>query len=163
MGQPKRQSLPLLALLACTAAAPAQAIPALITGKWRIVKILPTHNPQCWTADRAISLLGTTLLYQPHTMSWATGAVSISAALTRTLTRHKFADEYSLELPELHILAPSVEEIDLQHEDADITGSTTEVPGDTIFLAGPGRIVISACGVFYAAVRAATPKPGISR
>jgi hypothetical protein len=140
----------------------AQAIPAALAGRWRIVKILPTRNTQCWDQERARTLLGSTLTYQLHTMVWQGGPVAISEALSRTLTRHSFQDEYQVDLPELGIAAAEVEEIDLQHEDADITGATTEVPGDTILLAGPGRIVVSACGVFYSAVRAAA-KPTAGR
>ena len=70
------------------------------------------------------------------------------------MSRRKFQDEYQIDLAELGIKAESVTEIDLQHEDADITGATTEVPGDTIVIAGPSRIIVSACGVYYEAVRA---------
>jgi hypothetical protein len=140
----------------------AQSMPASISGKWRIVKILPTHNPQCWDEARAKALVGTTLVYQANAMVWQGGAEPISDALSRTLSRRKFQDEYKVDLPELGIGAASVTEIDLQHEDADITGATTEVPGDTIVLAGPGRIVVSACGVFYSAVRV-TGKPAGGR
>lgn len=137
-------------------------MPASISGRWRIVKILPTHNPQCWDEARAKSLVGTTLTYKADAMVWQGGAEPISAALSRTISRRKFQDEYKVDLPELGINAASVTELDLQHEDADITGATTEVPGDTIVLAGPGRIVVSACGVFYSAVRV-TAKTGAGR
>lgn len=143
----------ILAGIIGTSSARGQSIPASLNGKWRIVKILPTHNPQCWDEGRARTLVGTMMVYQAHAMVWQGGAVPISDALSRTLSRRKFQDEYHVELPELGIAAGSVEEIDLQHEDADITGATTEVPGDTILIAGPGRIVVSSCGVFYAAVR----------
>lgn len=145
--------LALLAWLLGAASAPAQLIPASLNGKWRIVKILPTHNPQCWDEERARTLIGTLMVYQAHAMVWQGGAVPIADALSRTLSRRKFHDEYRVELAELGIAADAVEEIDLQHEDADITGATTEVPGDTILITGPGRIVVSSCGVFYAAVR----------
>ena len=131
----------------------AQSIPSSLSGKWRLVKILPTHNPQCWDETRAKSLVGTLMVYQAHAMVWQGGAVPITDALSRTLSRPSFQNEYRVDLPELGITAGSVEEIDLQHEDADITGATTEVPGDTILIAAPGRIVVSSCGVFYAAVR----------
>lgn len=137
-----------------------QAMPASITGRWRIVKLLPTKNPQCWDAERAQSLVGSTLLYQPHLLTWQGGPFPISEALSRTLNRREFQQEYKVDLPELDIRAASVTEIDLQHEDADFTGATTEVPGDTVLLAGPNRIVISACGVFYSAVRASAKDPG---
>lgn len=149
----------LAAILGASGAA-AQSIPPSLSGKWRIVKILPTHNQQCWDEARAKALIGTVMVYQAHAMVWQGGGVPITDALSRTLTRRKFQEEYQVELPELGIAAGSVEEIDLQHEDADITGATTEVPGDTILLAGPGKIVVSSCGVFYAAVRVAGKSVG---
>jgi hypothetical protein len=152
-------------LLAACAAAPlarAQAIPASLTGRWRIARILPTKNTPCWDADRAKTLLDTTLVYEAHAMVFQDQPVTITEALTRTLSRRKFQDEYKFPLDELGIKAEAVTELDLQHEDADITGATTEVPGDTILLAGPGKIIVSACGVFYAAVRL-TGKPAGAR
>ena len=135
-----------------------QAMPALILGSWRIVKILPTHNPQCWDQEQAKSLVGTVLKYRQGVMTWKGGDIDVPEALSRTLSRRKFNDEYKVDLPELGIRTDNVTEIDLQHEDADITGATTEAPGDTVVLAGSGhipeRIIVSACGVFYEAVRA---------
>ncbi len=150
--------LPLLSLLLLPCPLPAQDMPAAIRGDWRIIKILPTKNPSCWDETRAKTLLGSTLRYEPGRMVWKNGTADISEALTRTLTPRKFQEEYKVGLAELGIRATLVTEIDLQHEDADITGATTEVPGDTILIAGPGRIVVSACGVFYTAVRAATAR-----
>lgn len=150
--------LPLFALAA--ASAHSQSIPPSISGKWRITRIIPTHNPQCWDEARAKTLIGTTLIYKEDALVWKGGAESITEALTRTISRRKFLEEYKVDLPELGIAAAAVTEIDLQHEDADITGATTEVPGDTVVLAGPGRIVVSACGVFYLAVRASAKPAG---
>jgi hypothetical protein len=149
----------MVAILLAAGADP-QSMPSSIAGKWRIVKILPTHNPQCWDEDHAKPLIGSTLTYRSGAMAWQGGSEPVSAALSRTLSRRKFQDEYKADLPELGINAASVVEIDLQHEDADITGATTEVPGDTIILAGPGRIVVSACGVFYSAVRVTAKTAG---
>ena len=146
-----------LLLAACTlvaARASAQAVPASIAGTWRIAKILPTKNVQCWDADRAKTLLGTTLQYAPGRITSQGVSYPIAEAFTRTLSLRKFQDEYKVDLADLGIHGSSVQEIDLQHEDADVTGATTEIPGDTILLAGPGRLVVSACGVFYSALRA---------
>lgn len=129
-------------------------MPGSIAGSWRVVKVLPTHNVQCWDGERARGLVGSTVRYEQGSMRWQGGTVEIPEALTRELSRRKFHDEYKVDLSELGIRMEKVTEIDLQHEDADITGATTEVPGDTVVLAGPGRIVISACGVYYEAVRA---------
>jgi len=146
-------SIALPASLAGVFQARAQAMPSSVAGTWKIVKMLPTHNPTCWDESRAKTLVGSTLRYRQGTMTWQGGEVAVPEALSRTLSRRKFQDEYKVDLPELGIHAPTVTEIDLQHEDADITGATTEVPGDTIVLAAPGRIVVSACGVFYEATR----------
>ncbi len=148
-----RTVVAVLTFAACYRKLDAQAMPASIAGTWRIVKILPTHNPQCWDADRAKTLVGSTLKYRQGFMTWQGGEVDIPEALSRELSKRKFQDEYKVDLAELGIHTEPVTEIDLQHEDADITGATTEVPGDTIVLAGPGRIVVSSCGVFYEAVR----------
>lgn len=132
----------------------AQAVPASVLGTWRIERILPTHNVGCWDNARARTLVGTTLTYTPHKLVFTGGEEPISETFTRTLSARKFQDEYKLDLASLGIRAASISELDLQHEDADYTGSSTEVPGDTVLLAGPGRIVVSACGVYYSAVRA---------
>ena len=144
----------------------AQAMPAAVRGSWKISRILPVQSAACWDAIRAKSLLGTTLTYGAHTLDWQGGREPISEALTRSLSSKQFQDEPGAQgkvrnpdLKQLGIAAARVVEIDLQHEDADVTGATTEVPGDTILLAGPGRIVVSACGVYYAAVRVDKPLP----
>jgi len=139
----------------------AQSMPSSIAGSWRIERILPTANHACWTQEQAAKLVRSTLRYRTGAMVWQGGEVAIPEALSRTLSRRKFEDEYKVDLLDLGIKAESVTEIDLQHEDADITGATTEVPGDTIVLAGPGRIVVSACGVFFEAFR--EPKGRLSR
>lgn len=138
----------------CVSEARAQAMPAALLGSWKIVKILPTQNIACWDAARAKTLVGAVLTYRSRAMTWQGGSVPVPETVTRTLSRRKYMDEYKVDLPELGIGAASVQEFNLQHEDADITGATTEVPGDTVVIAGPGRIVVSACGVYYSAVRA---------
>jgi hypothetical protein len=147
------RALSLFGLALAAALAPPASMPASVLGEWRITKILTTGNLACWDNDRAKTLVGTTLRYAPGRMTWKGGSTAISEALIRTLSGDDFLAEYKVRFPELGIHSLSVTEIDLQHEDADITGATTEVPGDTILLAGPGRIVVSACGVYFTAVK----------
>ena len=52
--------------------------------------------------------------------------------------------------------------MNLQHEDMDITGATTEVPGDSVLVAGQGRIVVSACGVYMEARRLAPRQQAVT-
>jgi hypothetical protein len=131
----------------------AQAIPPTLTGTWRITKILPTRNIQCWSADRAKTLLGTTLRYAPYRLTSLAGKTPVSQALTRTLSLSKFQVDYNVNLSDLGIVTPDVNEIALQHKDSAFTGATTRVPGDTVLLVSPTHIVISACGVFYSAIK----------
>ena len=74
------------------------------------------------------------------------------------MTAEQFAKETgsgssSARFEQLGIRAHAVLEVDLQHEDMDITGATTEVPGDAVLLAAPNRIIVSACGVYFEATR----------
>lgn len=147
----------------------AEPLPARLRGSWRITRILPTHNVTCWGQDQAIKLVGTTLTYSEHSMHWYGGAVPLQGIVTREVTALEFAQEnsgggqYGINFEMVGIHAASVTEVDLQHEDADITGATTEVPGDAVLLAGPNRIVISACSVYYEAVRSAMAAPSKSK
>jgi hypothetical protein len=137
-------------------AQPGERMPAQVAGSWRIVRILPTKNAACWDESQAKKLVGSTLTYRTGTMRWQGGEVPLTGVITRSQTPETFASENSdakMQLSDLNIQSSNVMEVDLQHEDADITGSTTEVPGDSILLAGRDRIVVSACGVYYEATR----------
>ena len=131
----------------------AQAIPSTLTGTWRIARILPTKNIQCWSNDRAQTLLGTTLRYLPYRLTSLAGKTPVSQASTRILSLSKFRVDYSVNLSDLGIFTSDVNEIALQHKDSDFTGATTRVPGDTVLLVFPTNIVVSACGVFYSPIK----------
>ncbi|MGI4830066.1 MAG: hypothetical protein ACRYFU_17980 [Janthinobacterium lividum] len=138
----------------------AESMPGRLQGTWRINRVLPTTNNACWGKERATPLVGSMLTYRDDTLRWRGGAVPLEDITTRTLTDNEFRKENGGETPasfaQLGIHAHAVLEVDLQHEDADITGATTEVPGDSVLLAGPNRIVVSACGVYFEATRAAS-------
>jgi hypothetical protein len=157
-----RHSLaPLAAALLLAAAATgvlAEPLPSSLRGTWRIVRILPTTNAGCWTAQQAQPLVGTTLTYRQDAMRWHGGEVPLNDIDTRTLTAAEFRQENTgprqpASFTQLGIRAAAITEVDLQHEDADITGASTEVPGDAILLVSSGHIVVSACGVYFEAVR----------
>lgn len=149
-------------LLSSTAALTAQAqerLPQQVAGTWRIVRVLPVTANACWTEKEAQPLVGSLLQYSPRQMRWRGGVVPLTGVTTRTVTSDDLAGETSdgrnasINLADLGIHSHKVTEVNLQHEDADITGATTEVPGDSILVAGPGRIVVSACGVYMEARR----------
>lgn len=145
---------------AFAAALSAEPLPGRLQGTWRITRVLPTANPACWGHEQAQPLVGSTLTYRDHSLRWRGGSVPLDDITTRTVTAAQFSKENSgseggASFAQLGIHASSVLEVDLQHEDMDITGATTEVPGDSVLLAGPNRIVVSACGVFFEATRGA--------
>ena len=151
--------LPLcLTLILLPAATRAQErLPQQVAGTWRITRILPVHPNTCWTPKQAQPLVGTLLRYTPTEMHWQGGTVPLSGITTRSVTADDLAREAPggaspLQLADLGIhTRGGVLEVNLQHDDADITGATTEVPGDSVLVAGPGRIVISACGIYLEA------------
>ncbi len=151
----------LLALALSAAALNAESMPARLVGYWTIKRILPTSNVSCWDQKQAEALLGTRIEYRRGSMRWSDKEIPILTVITRSVTANEFIQEGGHPPPtfkELGIRTPSITEIDLQHDDADVTGASTEVPGDTILIAGPNRIVVTACGVYYEAVRAASAK-----
>ena len=128
-------------------------MPASVVGTWKVQRVVARSGTACWDEARATELLQTRLTYGANSLRWKGGDVAVPETLSRTLSARKFMDEYKLELTAIGVKAGSVTELDLQHEDEDITGATTEVPGDTVWLLGPGRIVVGACGVYYLATR----------
>jgi hypothetical protein len=137
---------------------PAETLPSQLAGSWRITRILPTHNTACWNDEQAQPLVGSTLSYSRDAMQWRGGTVPVQGVVVRQVTEKEFRNENSgssggVDFLQLGIRTRQVMEVDLQHEDADITGATTEVPGDSILVAGPNRIIVSACGVFFEATR----------
>jgi len=145
-------------LLALAARGAAASFPSAVLGTWRIDRILPTTNDSCWKPERARPLVGTTLTYGTRAMVWQGGTVPLQGVTTRTVTEAEFRRENPgtqtpADFAQLGIHAAQVTEVDLQHEDMDITGASTEVPGDAVLLAAPNRIVVSACGVYMEASR----------
>lgn len=161
----RRLSAALAAPLLFAATLTAEPLPSRLQGTWRITRVLPTSNTACWGTEQAQPLVGSTLTYSQNALRWKGGSVPLLDINTRKVTADEFMKENggsagAAQFTQLGIHASSVMEVDFQHEDMDITGSTTEVPGDSVLLAGPNRIVVSACGVFFEATRGAA---GVSR
>ena len=159
--RPRYITAVLATLFLTVATLPAEPLPGRLQGTWRIVRVLPTSNTACWGPEQAQPLVGSTLTYREDSLRWRDGSVPLNDITTRTVTADEFSKENGgaegrASFSELGIRAHSVLEVDLQHEDMDITGATTEVPGDSVLMAGPNRIVVQACGVFFEAMRSAS-------
>ncbi len=146
----------------------AQPLPPQLAGSWKITRVLPTGNTACWSTEQAVPLVGSTLSYSATAMRWRGGEVPLQGIALRVVTGAQFRKENSgsdgaADFSQLGIRSGQVIEVDMQHEDADITGATTEVPGDSVLLAGQNRIVVSACGVFFEARRAGLTRTAENR
>ena len=136
-----------------------EAMPRELAGAWRITRVLPARPPAaCWTEKEAQPLVGSELRYSAHAMRWKGGTVPLLGITTRSVDAADLAQEdprgdKTLSLADLGFSTRRVQEINLQHDDADITGATTEVPGDSVLMTGPSRLVLSACGLYLEAKR----------
>ncbi len=138
------------------------SLPRSLAGSWRITRILPTTNSGCWTRQQAQPLVGTILTYRSDLLRWHSGKIEVTDVSLRELTNEEFRQENPgpnspADFAQLGIHAAHVTEVDIQHEDSDVLPASTAVPGDSVLLAGPNRIVVSACGVYFEATRTATP------
>jgi hypothetical protein len=118
-----------LATLALTATTSAEPLPRTVQGAWHITRVLPTKNNSCWSPEQAQELIGTTLTYKESAMSWRGGEVPLEGISTRQVSGEKFRSENTgsdgvADFEQLGIHAKSVLEVDMQHEDMDITGAT---------------------------------------
>jgi hypothetical protein len=155
--------LPILATAPATGAAQyLSSLPRSLAGSWRITRMLPTTNSTCWSREQAQPLLGTTITYRSNLLRWHNGHIQVTDISLRDLSGKEFREENPgpqspASFEQLGIHATKVTEVDIQHEDSDILPATTAVPGDSVLLAGPNRIVISACGIYFEATRATDP------
>lgn len=136
----------------------AEQLPASLRGTWRIARVLPTTNSRCWSQKDGESLVGSTLTYSQSEMRWRGGVVRLMDIDTRELSGAEFSRENAgaeepASFAQLGVSAESLTEVDMQHEDAAVLPASTEVPGDSVLMVAPDRIVVSACGVYYEATR----------
>jgi hypothetical protein len=91
-------------------------------------------------------------------MRWRGGVVRLDDIYTREVSGAEFRKENEgpkrpASFEQLGIPADAVTEVDMQHPDAAVLPASTEIPGDSVLMVAPGRIVVSACGVYFEAVR----------
>lgn len=156
----KRHWMVAAALCVVSLSLSAEPLPAGLAGSWRVTRVLSSGDQACWSSAQAQALVGSTLSYRSSAIRWRGSDVAVEGILTRTVTAAQFRKDNATfgaapEFVKLGIHSARVTEVDLQHEDMDITGATTEVPGDSVLMVAPNRIVISACGVFFEATKSA--------
>lgn len=151
----------LLLLFGVGLSASAQDIPKGLWGRWRITRILPTQTISCWSDKEAKPLLGTEIDYGARLLRWQTTEASHIDSEVRDVTAEQFEIQNSspsgngsqVDFRQLGIRASKVRQVLINHDDANITGATTGIPGDNVLVKGKNTIVLSVCNVYFEAER----------
>jgi hypothetical protein len=143
----------------------AQEIPREIWGKWVVRRVLPAGTISCWGDTEARKLLGTEIEYSAEFFRWKDVTIKNPAAEATFITANQLHDDNSgkgtnssqVTFRQLGIKVGSSKQIKISHPPANITGATSEIPGDLILVKDRTTIVISACNVYFEAKRASVP------
>ena len=119
---------------------------------------LPTSAISCWGTKDASRIIGTEIRYTAHSLAWEGYFVAGPSVSQRAVTAEQFQRENSgqgttssqVSFRTLGIRSAKVKQVQLGHPPADITGATTEIPGDKVLLKNKNKIVFSVCNVFFA-------------
>jgi len=136
-------------------------IPRELWGKWVVVRELDTRTISCWGDRQAKRIIGTTIDYSPHTLSWRSLHTRADGAKVRTITANEFHDENSggsvsgsqIDFQQLGIKGATITQITIQHPDESVTRTTSEFPGDEVLVKTPDTLVFSLCNVYFEAKR----------
>jgi endoglucanase len=147
-----------------TIESPPQTIPRELWGKWVVRRELPTTTISCRGEKEAKTLIGTEVEYAPGFFRWHKWVTKNPAAKITTITAEQFHDENSgmgtnssqVTFQQLGIKADKATQVVIQHPAANITGATTETPGDNVLIKNENTIIFSVCSVYFEAERSAT-------
>ena len=144
-----------------TPSASASVIPEQLIGKWTVVRTLPAKTISCWGDSDAKTLIGTTITYTADSFRWKDTLSKNSKAITTTVSARDFeannsgggANDSNVSFKQLGISGSRATQITIEHADADLTGGTTEIPGDAVLVRDPTHIVFSVCNLYFLAER----------
>lgn len=139
----------------------AQNIPQELVGKWVIQRELPTRTISCWGEKEAKAIIGTEIEYTAESLRWKQIVLKHPTVEVAVLSAEQFQRENSspsvngsqVSFRQLGINAPEVKQVSINHAPAEITGATTEIPGDVVLLKNRNAIVFSVCNVYFEAKR----------
>jgi uncharacterized protein YecT (DUF1311 family) len=139
----------------------AGTIPHELIGHWTVVRTLPTKTISCWGEPEAKIVIGTEIVYTAESLQWK-DAVAKNPKVTKTIvTARNFAlnnsgggaNDSNVSFKQLGITAGRATQFTIEHADANVTGGTTEIPGDTVLLRDPTHIIFSVCNLYFLAER----------
>jgi hypothetical protein len=80
-------------------------------------------------------------------------SVNVSSLKAEDFQTENSGSGSSVSFVQLGIRDTQVTRIALSHPDADITGGTTEIPGDVVLIKDENTLLFSACNVYFEAQR----------
>jgi hypothetical protein len=139
----------------------AQNIPKELVGKWAIQRELPTRTISCWGEKEAKEIIGSEIEYTMDSFRWKQIVVKHPTVAVAVVSAEQFQRENSspsvngsqVSFHQLGIDAPEMKQVSISHEPAEITGATTEIPGDVVLLKNRNAVVFSVCNVYFEAKR----------
>jgi hypothetical protein len=149
-----------LVLLAGSVAT-AQNIPQELVGKWVIQRELPTRTISCWGEKEARAIIGSEIQYTADSFRWKRLVVKHPTVEVHVVSAEQFERDNSspsangsqASFRQLGINAPETKQVSIEHQPAEITKATTEIPGDLLLLKNHNTIVFSVCNVYFEAKR----------
>ena len=163
-----RKMLYLMALLLSVLKAnAAQTIPKELWGTWVVRREVPTTTISCWGEKEAKTLIGTEIKYSATLFRWNKVATRNPDAKIETISADQFHDQNSggsssgsqVNLRQLGIKTDKVKQVIIQHPDRNITGATSEIPGDSVLIKDKNTIIFSVCQVYFEAKRSVSAAP----
>ncbi len=151
----------MIVILGLVKTVPAQTIPKELWGTWVVRREVPTTTISCWGDKEAQKLIGTELEYSAQLFRWNKVVTKNPTVETITLTSQRFHDENSggganssqVTFLQLGIKEEKAVQIVIRHPPANITGTTSEIPGDTVLVKDQDTIIFSVCSVYFEAKR----------
>jgi hypothetical protein len=141
--------------------AQAQSIPKEIWGTWIIQRELSTKTISCWGEEDAKKIIGTQIEYSEKIFRWDKLTTSSPRTKIKIVTADQFSTENSspssngsqVDFHQLGLVARKAMEISIDHEPANISGATVEIPGDELLVKDANTIVFSVCNLYFEAKR----------
>jgi uncharacterized protein YecT (DUF1311 family) len=139
----------------------ASAIPHELIGRWTVLRTLPTKTISCWGETEAKALIGTQIIYTADSLQWKDAVAKDPKVTRNVITARNFAlnnsgggaNDSNVSFKQLGITSSRATQVTIEHPDATVTGSTTEIPGDSVLLRDPTHIIFSVCNLYFLAER----------
>ncbi len=139
----------------------AGAIPHELVGRWTVLRTLPTKTISCWGEAEAKTLIGTQIVYTADSLQWKDAVAKTPKVTRNVITARNFAlnnsgggaNDSNVSFKQLGITAARATQITIEHPDATVAGSTSEIPGDSVLLRDATHIVFSVCNLYFLAER----------